>query len=149
MPINCELMPRSGATPADLKALGSALLRWYVRECGGGGIAHSVDTEALIELLNGRLPAPRVPRPSPAYVPTGPAEPTIREMAGLNGYELRAPSVEQLRVALAEARRPAALLRVRERNYDRARTVASLREHIPTELVGDVRVDDRSWNAEE
>jgi hypothetical protein len=89
-----------------------------------------------------------VPRPSPAYVPTGPAEST-REPAGLGGYELRAPSVEQLREALAEARRPAALLRVRERNYDRARTVASLREYLPAELIGDVRIDGRSWEADE
>jgi hypothetical protein len=148
MPIDCEVIPRPGASPAELKALGSALLRWYVRECGGGGLAHSVDTEALIELLNGRLPAPRVPRPSPAYVPTGPAE-AAREPAGLGGYELAAPSVERLREALAAARRPAALLRVRERSYDRARTVASLREHLPAELVGDVRVDGRSWEADE
>jgi hypothetical protein len=148
MPIDCEVIPRPGAAPAELKALGSALLRWYVRECGGGGIAHSVDTEALIELLNGRLPAPRVPRPSPAYVPTGPTE-AAREPAGLGGYELRAPTVEQLREALAEARRSAALLRVRERNYDRARTVASLREHLPAELIGDVRLDGRTWNEEE
>ncbi len=147
MPIDCEVVPRLGATPAQLKALGSALLRWYVRESRDDGVAQSVDTEALIELLNGRQPAPRVPRPSPAYAASG-AAPAAREPAGLGGYELRVPSVEQLRQALAEARRPAARLHVREGNYDRARTVASLRAHIPVELVGDVRLDGRSWNAE-
>jgi hypothetical protein len=130
--------------PAQLKALGSALLRWYVRECHRDGIAHSVDTEALIELLNGRPPAARVPRPSLACVSSGSDD----DAPGLNGYEMRAPAVEQLREALAEARRPAALLRVRDAEYDRARTVANLREHIAEELVQDVRLDGRSWDME-
>ncbi len=147
MPIDCEVIPRPGATPAELKALGSALLRWYVRECDGDGIAHSVDTEALIELLNGRLPAARVPRTSPTCVPAGVAAES--ESSGLNGYELRRPTVEQLRTALAEARRPAALLRVRERNCDRAGAIASLRRHIPAKLIGEVRVDGQSWDLEE
>ena len=56
MPIDCEAVPRPWAAPSELTALGSALLRWYVRECRAGGIAHSIDTEALIELLNGRPP---------------------------------------------------------------------------------------------
>jgi len=144
MPIDCEVIPRPAATPAELKALGSALLRWYVRECRRDGIAHSVDTEALIEMLNGRPPAARVPRPSLACVPSGPDDTT----PGLNGYEMRAPGVEQLRQALAEARRPAALLRVRDAKYDRARTAANLREHVPAELVQDVRIDGRSWDME-
>jgi hypothetical protein len=148
MPINCEVIPRAGATAAELKALGSALLRWYVRECRGDGIAHSVDTEALIELLNGRVPAPRVPRPSPVFVRSGPADLTA-DLSALNGYELHAPRVERLREALAEARRPAALLRVREGKCDHCRAVASLREHLPAGLVADVLVEGRSWNAEE
>lgn len=148
MPIDCEVVPRPGATPAELKALGSALLRWYVRECREDGIAHSVDTEALIELLNGRLPAPRVPRLSPACVPSGAGE-VAEPAAPLNGYELRAPDVERLRQALAEARRPAALLRVRAGNYDRARAVASLRQYLPAELVRDVCVGGRSWDMDE
>jgi hypothetical protein len=142
VPIDCEVIPRSGATPAQLKALGSALLRWYVRECHRDGIAHSVDTEALIELLNGRPPAARVPRPSLACVSGGSDD----DAPGLNGYEMRTPAVEQLREALAEARRSAALLRVRDAEYDRARTVANLREHVAEELVQDVRLDGRSWD---
>ena len=138
------MIPRPGATPAELKALGSALLRWYVRECRGDGIAHSVDTEALIEMLNGRPPAARVPRPSLACV-TAAADDGA---PGLNGYEMRAPDVEQLRQALAEARRPAALLRVRDAKYDRARAVANLREHVAADLVQDVRIDGRSWDME-
>jgi len=147
MPIDCEVIPLPAATPPELKALGSALLRWYVRECGGEGIAHSVDTEALIELLNGRVPAPRVPRLSPAYVPAGACE-AAPPPGLLNGYELRAPDVEQLREALAEARRPAALLCVREEIYDRAHTIASLRQHLPAELIRDVYLDGRSWNCD-
>jgi hypothetical protein len=148
MPIDCEVIPRPGATPGELKALGSALLRWYVRECREDGIAHSVDTEALIELLNGRPPAPRVPRLSPAYVPSGTGG-DAESGGALNGYELRAPGVERLREALAEGRRPAALLRVRAGNYDRALAVASLRQYLPAALVREVRVDGRSWNIEE
>jgi hypothetical protein len=144
MPIDCEVIPRPGATPDELKELGSALLRWYVQECGGDGVAHSVDTEALIELLNGRPPAPRVPRPLPAYVPSGTGD--TAEGGGLNGYEVPVPTVEQLRAALAEARGPAARLRLREENYDRARAAACLRQHLPAGLVGDVRIDGRSWN---
>jgi hypothetical protein len=145
MPIDCEVIPRPGATPAELKALGSALLRWYVRECRRDGIAHSVDTEALIELLNGRPPAPRVPRPALACVASGSGGGGAA--AGyLNGYEMRAPDVEQLRQALALARRPAALLRVRDGNYDRARAVANLREHVAAGLVQDVCIDGRSWD---
>jgi hypothetical protein len=148
MPIDCEVVPRPGATPGELKALGAALLRWYVRECRADGLAHSVDTEALIELLNGRPPSPRVPRPLPARVPSPPG-PAPAEPAGLNGYEMPAPTVEQLRLALAAARRPAALLRVRAGNYDRARVVGSLREYLPTGPLADVLVDGRSWNFKE
>ena len=144
MPIDCEVLPRPGATPADLKALGSAVLRWYVRECRAGGMAHSVDTEALIEMLNGRPPAPRVPRPSLVSVTSPPDD----YAPGLGGYEMRAPDVEQLRQALELARRPAALLRVRDGRYDRARTVANLREHIPGDLVQDLLIDGRSWDIE-
>jgi hypothetical protein len=146
MPIDCEVIPRPGATPADLKALGSALLRWYVRECRRDGIAHSVDTEALIEMLNGRPPAARVPRPALIGVPCA-----LDDDSGppRNGYERRAPAgVERLRQALALARRPAALLRVRATRYDRARTAVSLREHLPAELVQDVHIDGRSWGME-
>jgi hypothetical protein len=144
MPIDCEVIPRPGATPAELMALGSALLRWYVRECRADGAAHSVDTEALIELLNGRPPSPRVPRPMPALVPS----PVEESPAGLNGYEMPAPTVEQLRQALA-ARRPAALLRVRAAGYDRARVVAGLRQYLPAAAVADVLVDGRSWGLRE
>jgi hypothetical protein len=144
MPIECEVVARPGARAAELKALGSALLRWYVRECGDGGVAHSVDTEALIELLNGRPPAPRVPRPAPARVPPGADDAT----PPLGGYELPAFGTERLREALPQARRPAVLLRVRAGNYDRARAVASLRRHVPAALVADVRLDGRSWDIE-
>ncbi len=144
MPIDCEVIPRAGATPDELKALGSALLRWYVRECRRDGIAHSVDTEALIEMLNGRPPAARVPRPSLAVLTAA----AVGADAGLNGYEMKAPDVEQLRQALALARRPAALLRVRDARYDRARTAANLREHVPAGLVEEVRIDGRSWDME-
>ena len=146
MPIDCEVIPRPGATPADLKALGSALLRWYVRECRRDGIAHSVDTEALIEMLNGRPPAARVPRPALIGVPCA-----LDDDSGppRNGYERRAPAgVERLRQALALARRPAALLRVREGKYDRGRAVAGLRDHLPAALIADVLVDGRTWNME-
>src|SRR5262245_59206710 len=130
MPIDCVVLPRPGATPDELKALGSALLRWYVRECKSGGIACSVDTEALVELLNGRLPAPRVPRRTPVAVPSVAAEPSP---GLLNGYELPALSVERLRDALALARRPAALLRLNDCRYDRGHAIASLRRDIPAE----------------
>ncbi len=145
MPIDCEVVPPRDATPAQLKALGSALLRWYVEECRVSGLAHSVDTEALVELLNGRLPAPRVPRPSFAGVPAALVAP-LPNAGYLNGYEMRAPAVEQLRQALAEARRPAALLQVRDANYDRAQTIASLRRHIGESLVHNLIVDGRSWD---
>jgi len=106
-----------------------------------------VDTEALIELLNGVMPAARVPRTSPVCVPSGTAK-AAPEPARLGGYEMPALRVERLRAALAEARRPAALLRVRDANYGRARTVASLRQYVPAGLVGDVRVDGRNWDKE-
>ncbi len=147
MPIDCEVMPLAEATSPELKALGAALLRWYVRECGGAGLAHSVDTEALIELLNGRMPAARVPRLAPAFVPAGAVD--VSPAPGLlNGYELRAPDVEELRDALAEARRPAALLRLRDEHYDRAHTIASLRRDLPGELIREVCLDGRSWDRE-
>jgi hypothetical protein len=145
MQLDCEVIPRPGAMPAELKALGTALLRWYVRECGPDGVAHSVDTEALIELLNGRVPAPRVPRLVAVCVPSRSGE-AAREPAGLNGYERRGIDVEQLRQAVPEAQRPAALLRLREGIHDRARVIASLRRHIPADLVGDVLLDGQSWD---
>jgi hypothetical protein len=55
--------------------------------------------------------------------------------------------MERLREAVPEAEGPTALFRVRGGNYDRRRTVASLRRHIPADLVEDVLVDGRSWAA--
>jgi hypothetical protein len=85
-----------------------------------------------------------VPRPVPARVPSG-----ADDAPPLNGYELRALDVERLRQAVPEARRPAALLRLCEAHFDRARAVASLRRHVPAALVADVRLDGRSWDLEE
>ena len=119
MPIDCEVMPLAEATSPELKALGAALLRWYVRECGGEGLAHSVDTEALIELLNGCMPAARVPGSRP---PLSRREQWISHPPrACSTATSCAPDVEELRDALAEARRPAALLRLRGESYDRAR----------------------------
>jgi hypothetical protein len=147
MPIDCEVVPRPDAKAAELKALGSALLRWYVDECKDGGIAHSVDTEALIELLNGRLPAPRVPRPSFAGVLAGDDD-TTPAAGNLNGYEMPAIAVEQLRQALAVSQRPALLLRIRDANYDRGQTVAALHRYVSAHLVSKLLVEGRSWDVD-
>jgi hypothetical protein len=143
MPIDCEVIPRAGASPAQLRALGSALLRWYVRECPEAGVAHSLDTAALIELLNGRPPPARVARLSAAPVRAGRSGPAT---VHLGGYEMPLPSMERLGEALREVDGPAASFRVRGSNYDRRRTIATLRCHIPAGLVEDVHVDGRSWD---
>jgi hypothetical protein len=147
MPIDCEVVPRAAATPEQLRALGSALLRWYVRECKEDGIAHSLDTESLIELLNGRVPPARLARLSASTVRAGSG--SNPSAVRLGGYEIPVPDIGQLRAAVGEAEEPSAVVRVRKSNYDRRRTVASLRRILPAELIEDVLIDGRSWNVEE
>ncbi len=145
MPIECEVIPRARASADDLKALGTALLRWYVRERDRDGVAHSLDTEALVDLLNGRLPPARLKRaPSSSPVPRE----VVPSPVHLGGYEMRLPDVRRLQAALAAVAEPVAILRVRRWNYERRRVLASLRDYIPAELVQDVRVEGKSWKVD-
>lgn len=143
MPIECEVVPRDGASPEDLKRLGNALLRWYVRERERGGIADSLDAEALAALLNGRLPAARRRR---SAVTQPPSDDMVPSPVYLGGYEIPLPDVRRLQAALAAAVQPVAVLRVRRAGYDWYRTVACLRQYILPELVQDIRVEGISWD---
>lgn len=145
MPIVCEVIPRKSADPQELKALGTALLRWYVQERESGGVAHSLDTEALIQLLNGRLP-PTFPGSLRSRDLT--LSPSTPPPTFLGGYEVALPNLDRLREALEWSAQPVAIVRVRRWRFDRERAVASLRTHIPAHLVEDIRVDGKSWNAE-
>jgi hypothetical protein len=63
-----------------------------------------------------------------------------------SAYEHALANTDLLRHAFAAPPQPVALVRVRRSNYDRARTVAALRQHIAADLVADVLIDGRSWD---
>src|SRR5438309_2366002 len=58
MLIECEFIPRTGATQEQLKALGAALQSWYRDELKPGSEPDYVDSRALDDLLQGQLPQP-------------------------------------------------------------------------------------------
>lgn len=59
MSINCDLTLQWGATPAELKALGTALWRWHKQHVtGDSGIYQALDNQALADLIAGKLPVP-------------------------------------------------------------------------------------------
>jgi hypothetical protein len=59
MSILCKVLPRRGATPRELRELGSALRRWYARESREHGIALYTNLEDINALRQGHLPAAR------------------------------------------------------------------------------------------
>jgi hypothetical protein len=140
LPILCEVVPRPDATAEDLKALGSGLLRWYVTECANG-LADSADMEALIDLLNGRWPG---------LGPDGERRRTEQTVTRyLGGYEMPLPTLAELRAAMDEPARPAVRLWVSAAKFDRRHAVSTLRLHVASDLVEDVRVGGLSWSARE
>ncbi len=57
MSISCDLVLQWGATPEQLRELGSALWRWCQRLTGNAGIYQFVDSQPLADLIAGRFPA--------------------------------------------------------------------------------------------
>lgn len=57
MVIRCDVSLRWSATPAELRALGAALWGWCNRAAGGAGIYQYLDSQALADLVAGKLPA--------------------------------------------------------------------------------------------
>jgi hypothetical protein len=54
---NCDVILQWGATPEQLRALGTALWRWCNRAAGNTGIYQHLDNQALADLIAGKLPA--------------------------------------------------------------------------------------------
>jgi hypothetical protein len=61
MSISCDVILRWGATPEQLRALGTALWRWCTRAAGDTGIYQFLNNQALADLIAGRFPAPGQP----------------------------------------------------------------------------------------
>ncbi len=56
MSVNCDVILRWSATPGQLRAVGSALWLWCNRTAGNAGIYQYLDSQALADLIAGRLP---------------------------------------------------------------------------------------------
>ena len=59
MSINCDVVLKWGATPDQLSELGAALWRWCNRPARDANIYHSLDNQALADLMTGKLPVSR------------------------------------------------------------------------------------------
>jgi hypothetical protein len=57
MSINCDVILRGGATPEQLRVLGAALWRWCGRTAGDTGVYQYLDSQALADLIAGKMPA--------------------------------------------------------------------------------------------
>ncbi len=77
MSIQCDIVLQWSATPAQLTALGSALWNWCMRTAGDSGVYQYLDSDALADLIAGKLPVPGrapcapVPRASTSASGTG------------------------------------------------------------------------------
>jgi hypothetical protein len=61
MSINCDVILQWSATPEQLTALGAALWRWCNRAAGSSGIYQYLDSQALADLIAGKLPSSQTP----------------------------------------------------------------------------------------
>ena len=58
MSINCDVILQWHATPEQLTALGAALWRWCHDTAGDAGIYQYLDSQALADLIAGKMPGP-------------------------------------------------------------------------------------------
>jgi hypothetical protein len=61
MSICCDVILRTGATPEQLNALGTALWRWGNGAAGDSGLYQRLDDQGLADLIAGRLPPLSIP----------------------------------------------------------------------------------------
>jgi hypothetical protein len=139
---DCEVIPRRGATPEQLRALGGALAVWSRSESGDNGILHFMSRDALAELASGNPPSPFLEQ----------YQEMLNESRTLLGdaAALASEQQKQERTKLKESFGEAGLRRtlyfqVRGAFSARRQIIASLRRHIPVELVDDILIADRSW----
>jgi hypothetical protein len=59
--IECDVLVKWGATPAQLRSLGAALWRRCKRRAGKTGIYQYLDNQALADLIAGKLPVSSEP----------------------------------------------------------------------------------------
>jgi hypothetical protein len=150
MAIECEVWPKQDATPEQLKALGSALQRWFaafLQELAAAGrdVEGWMDPDAVRDLLTGELPQPIALR----FV----AE---QQHPGQSARELR-DALDRAREMFPRVRRslPPADARTvpfgfsLDGTQDLGQLVASLRRHIPAELVEDLFVGGQGWGRSE
>jgi hypothetical protein len=123
--VPCRIVPRSTLSSADLQRLGQALDDWSLRELPEGGLLRSIDAIAVFDLIAGDL----MQEALLGIVHGGSLVPDSPPTAC-------SERPEELYVFCA----------FRGEEYNRVRTVASLRSGIPADLVQDVLLDERSWD---
>jgi len=65
MSVSCDIILQWSATPAQLMAVGDALWRWCTLTAGAAGVYQYLDSQALADLIAGKLPMPGArPRPN-------------------------------------------------------------------------------------
>jgi hypothetical protein len=135
-------VPKRNARPDDLRALGVALAQWCRRE--SGKMLSYVNREALASLMNGTLPPPYLHQ----------FETRLDELNELSAKPRKLDWLEQqrrqrkLRTDLGStADNLTVFFQVYGGAYfNRAQTIASLRQEIPPELVEDIMINGKTWN---
>jgi len=57
MSVHCDVILRGSATPGQLAAVGAGLWRWCRLTAGNTGVYQHLDSQALADLIAGRMPA--------------------------------------------------------------------------------------------
>jgi hypothetical protein len=130
--IPCEVLPRSDASAAQLRALGQALADWSANEFAAEGQLRFIDNLVVAELLGGEDPTELVF----AVIHADSDEDSLTITRRVGWPERPAGSAQKLTVSCS----------FRGAGYDRRGVIAALRGAIPTELVCDILIDGRSWN---
>jgi hypothetical protein len=140
--LDCEIVPRHDATPAQLRDLGLILAGWAGRESADTGILHFISRNALADLSNGNRP--------PTFLEQ--YQEMLNETRALSGNltaldpEAQALDRAKLKEMLGDHGPLHRLFfQVRGSYATRGRILSNLRENIPAEMVEDVLVADRSW----
>jgi hypothetical protein len=140
--LDCEVTPREGATPEQLRTLGSAIGVWAGRESSDSGMLHFISRNALADLSNGNPPPPFVEQ-FQEMLNDG------RALSGITGGldpESQRQERHRLKEAMGEACfRRTIFFQVRGSYATRSQVLANLRENFPAHLIQDVIVGDRSW----
>ncbi len=139
MPIVCEIIPKPTCRAHELRTLAKAIEAWHAALSGwewSCGIHFQLYKLALRDLRRGELPLPAGLKVASS----------LRRAQELLATNFVLPTMQEATAAVG-TRRSICLLGQATDYYSEEALLSSLRHFLSAELVADVRIGAKSWNA--